>query len=145
MRSGVKGLSNFPQQRKEESVRIFQARIKVSYPDLVAMGICMIMVMIVGAGLKNSMLLNNLLNAANIVVWAVIMVGGLFTLNAENWNLSPPNGTDASSAEIKKYGDGGFLPYGWEGVMRGAATAFYAYIGFDIIATTGEECKKEPS
>ncbi|CAG5106323.1 Oidioi.mRNA.OKI2018_I69.chr1.g2789.t2.cds [Oikopleura dioica] len=121
---------------------VWQSPDEVSYPDLVAMGICMVMVMIVGAGLKNSMLLNNLLNAANIVVWAVIMVGGLFTLNAENWNLSPPNGTDASSAEIKKYGDGGFLPYGWEGVMRGAATAFYAYIGFDIIATTGEECKK---
>lgn len=103
----------------------------------------MLMVIIVGAGLKNSMILNNVLNATNIVVWAVIMIGGLFTLNAENWNLVPPNGTDTSPADIKKYGTGGFLPHGWEGVMRGAATAFYAYIGFDIIATTGEECKKE--
>ena len=103
----------------------------------------MLMVIIVGAGLKNSMILNNCLNATNIVVWAVIMIGGLFTLNAENWNLVPPNGTDLTPAEIKKYGTGGFLPHGWEGVMRGAATAFYAYIGFDIIATTGEECKKD--
>ena len=118
-----------------------------SYPDLLAMLICIIMVIIVGAGLKNSMMLNNVLNIANLIVWAGIMVGGLFEIQPTNWALSAadwnPDGKNLSAAEIKMYGDGGFLPFGWEGVMRGAATAFYAYIGFDIIATTGEECKKE--
>ena len=47
----------------------WQASDEFSYPDLLAMLICIIMVVIVGAGLKNSMLLNNILNCANMVVW----------------------------------------------------------------------------
>ncbi|XP_051543279.1 probable cationic amino acid transporter [Myxocyprinus asiaticus] len=94
-----------------------------SYPDLLALLITMMVTVIVGLGVKNSLSFNNVLNVVNLVVWVFMVLAGLFFLSGANWE------------------DGRFLPYGWSGVMQGAATCFYAFIGFDIIATTGEEAK----
>lgn len=35
-----------------------------------------------------------------------------------------------------------FTPFGWDGVVSGASVVFFAYIGFDIVATTAEEAKR---
>ncbi|XP_033642071.1 probable cationic amino acid transporter [Asterias rubens] len=94
-----------------------------TYPDLVAMVIAIIMTLIVTAGVKKSVTFNNILNVVNLVVWVFMIAGGLFFLNGSNWS------------------EDGFLPFGFSGVMTGAATCFYAFIGFDIIATTGEEAQ----
>ncbi|KAE8603955.1 hypothetical protein XENTR_v10014518 [Xenopus tropicalis] len=93
-----------------------------SYPDFIALVIAIIVTIIVALGVKNSVGFNNVLNVINFLVWIFIMIAGLFYVNGKNWS-------------------GDFLPYGWSGVMTGAATCFYAFIGFDIIATTGEEAK----
>ncbi len=34
-----------------------------------------------------------------------------------------------------------FVPHGWPGIQSGAAIIFFAFIGFDAVSTTAEECK----
>uniref|UniRef100_A0A3P8S085 Solute carrier family 7 member 14b n=1 Tax=Amphiprion percula TaxID=161767 RepID=A0A3P8S085_AMPPE len=94
-----------------------------TYPDLLALFIALLVTAIIALGVRKSVGFNNVLNAVNLVVWVFMIIAGLFFLSVSNWQ------------------DGNFLPYGWSGVMQGAATCFYAFIGFDIIATTGEEAK----
>ncbi|ROT73221.1 putative cationic amino acid transporter isoform X3 [Penaeus vannamei] len=91
-------------------------------PDLLAFVLTLMMGAVLVAGVRKSVQFNNALNAVNLVVWLFIMVAGMFFVDTANWSEHD-----------------GFMPYGWSGVMTGAATCFYAFIGFDIIATTGEE------
>ena len=53
-------------------------------------------------------------------------------------NIIHSANSSCSDIDTWRFGTGGFLPYGFSGMMSGAATCFFGFVGFDIIATTGK-------
>ncbi|CAF1163013.1 unnamed protein product [Rotaria sp. Silwood1] len=116
------------------------AGIFSEYADLFAMGLCLIITILLVIGIKESAVLNNILTAVNLAVIAIVIIAGLTAVNTHNWNISPNEvGNITNNSTI--IGTGGFFPFGIEGTLAGAATCFYAFVGFDLVATTGEETK----
>lgn len=108
-----------------------------NYADIFAMSLCLILTVLLIIGIKESAVLNNVLTAINLIVTALVVVIGFTKLDLHNWNLSPEEAVNATGP----VGHGGFFPFGIEGTLAGAATCFYAFVGFDLVATTGEETR----
>uniref|UniRef100_A0A8V0Z7R6 Solute carrier family 7 member 3 n=1 Tax=Gallus gallus TaxID=9031 RepID=A0A8V0Z7R6_CHICK len=98
-------------------------------------------------GVSESALVNKIFTAVNLLVLAFVFIAGCIKGDIKNWQLTVEdyiNLTDSDDPEevrIKSFGSGGFVPFKLEGVLMGAATCFYAFVGFDCIATTGEEAR----
>lgn len=89
--------------------------------DVPALLITVLMTGLIYVGIKESRNATNLMVVLKLAVILVVIVVGFFYVNPSNW--SP------------------FMPNGFAGVMKGVAAVFWAFIGFDAISTTAEECE----
>ncbi|KGE15419.1 amino acid permease [Sphingobacterium deserti] len=72
-------------------------------------------------GIKESQRASNIMVMIKVGIIILVVVGGVFFIAPENWTPFAPNGL--------------------RGVMGSVAAVFFAFIGFDSISTTAEECK----
>jgi basic amino acid/polyamine antiporter, APA family len=89
--------------------------------DLPALLIVAVITYVVFIGIRESRTVNNIMVAIKLLVIFGVIVAGSFYVHPENW--SP------------------FAPEGIAGVLKGVSAVFFAFIGFDAISTTAEECK----
>ncbi|GAB3175641.1 amino acid permease [Telluribacter humicola] len=89
--------------------------------DLPAGLITVLVTSLVYIGIKESRTASNIMVILKIGVVLLVIFAGAFYVKPENWLP--------------------FAPNGMKGVLSGVAAVFFAFIGFDSISTTAEECK----
>jgi amino acid transporter len=89
--------------------------------DLPALLIIILITALVYRGMKESRNASNLMVIIKVFIVLLVIAVGVFYVDTANWNPFAPNGVG--------------------GVLKGVSAVFFAYIGFDAISTTAEECK----
>ena len=89
--------------------------------NLPALAIVFIITCLVYVGIRESKTASNIMVGIKLAVILLVIILGAFYVKPENWTP--------------------FLPKGFGGLSSGVAAVFFAYIGFDALSTTAEECK----
>ncbi len=87
--------------------------------NCLAMSIVVILTILLSIGVKVSSRFNNLMVVIKLAVIILFIAIASFHVESKNWTP--------------------FMPFGWNGVMEGAALIFFAYLGFDAVSTAAEE------
>jgi len=112
------------------AAKLVEADPTISVPTLFGVPVCInlpaiLIVLLITAilvkGTKDSTKMAGIMVFVKLAVIALFVVAGAFYVRPENWTPFAPNGA--------------------EGIFAGAFLIFFAYIGFDALATAAEECK----
>ena len=95
---------------------------KVTYFNLPALLIMLVLTTMLSWGMRESARLNNIMVAIKVAVVLLFIAVGARHVQPENWQP--------------------FMPYGHTGVLSAAALVFFAFIGFDAVTSAAEEVKR---
>jgi len=97
--------------------------------NLVAVAMVAFFAFVLVRGVSHSARLNAVMVTVKIGVLLVFVIAGVPHVNTANWHpFIPPS-------------EGGFT-FGWAGVLRGASVLFFAYLGFEAVATAALEARE---
>lgn len=89
--------------------------------DIPALAIIILITWLIYRGMKESRNASNAMVVVKLAVILLVLAVGIFYVDTKNWNPFAPNGVS--------------------GILKGVSAVFFAYIGFDAISTTAEECR----
>ncbi|HET9118817.1 MAG TPA: amino acid permease, partial [Pseudonocardiaceae bacterium] len=116
--------------------------------NIVAAGIVLVLIGVLCLGIKISSQVNMVIVAVKVGIVLFVIVAGFFYIKASNYSpFIPPTGSagaGGAQSTPSLLQDFGVSPgsFGITGIFTGAALVFFAFIGFDVVATAAEETKK---
>ncbi len=89
--------------------------------NLLAVIITVLITWLCYIGIKESARVNSVMVVVKVLILLAVVGLGIKFIDTGNWHP--------------------FVPHGWRGIQAGAAIIFFAFIGFDAVSTTAEECR----
>ncbi|KAB0349788.1 hypothetical protein FD754_014645 [Muntiacus muntjak] len=137
-------IGNHISQAFQEMFSLHVPHFLATYVDFFAFILVLLLTGLQVLGAPESTLLYKVFTGINVLVLIFIILSGFIKGDLHNWQLTEQDYTLNTSgysdiSSLGPLGSGGFVPFGFEGILHGAATCFYAFVGFDVIATTGGE------
>ncbi len=117
------------------------------FVDIPAMVCALLVMLMLIRGTKFSSRFNQVVVAIKLFVVAIVIVVGITLIDTDNWSPFIPPSQPGKAAEglttplLQVITGMTPATYGVMGIMAGAAIVFFAYIGFDVVATTAEEAR----
>ena len=90
------------------------------FPDFLAGGLVIAAVILVCSGVRISTNVQKAVTVANFLIILFIIIYGILIVDLNQWTNR-------------------FAPYGFRGVLQGAASCFFIFVGLDVITTAAEE------
>ena len=116
--------------------------------NIVAAGIVIILTGVICLGIKISSQVNMAIVAIKVGIVLFVIIAGLFYIKVSNYSpFIPPSGSPGAGGAQSTPSllqDLGVSPgsFGITGIFTGAALVFFAFIGFDVVATAAEETRR---
>ncbi|MEU2350305.1 amino acid permease [Modestobacter sp. NPDC049651] len=116
--------------------------------NIPAIFIALLMTGVLVLGIKLSSRVTTVIVAIKLVIVLLVIVVGAFYLKSGNYTpFVPPAqpgeaGSGLSAPFVQVLFGLTFSDFGWGGIIAGASIVFFAFIGFDIVATAAEETKE---
>ncbi|MFS0900271.1 amino acid permease [Mycolicibacterium litorale] len=114
--------------------------------DWGALSIIAAVTAILASGAKVSARVSLAITAVKVSVVLLVIIVGAFYINTANYfpfiPPAEPAGGETEQSLLSLVVGGGSSHYGWYGLLAGASIVFFAFIGFDIVATAAEETRR---
>ncbi len=93
-----------------------------TYVNIVAVAVVLIIGVLLSRGMRASMVVSRIMVLVKIAIIVLFVAVGIFFIKPVNWQP--------------------FTPFGVKGILAGAATVFFAYLGFDAVSASAPEVVK---
>ncbi|XP_073880729.1 cationic amino acid transporter 3-like isoform X1 [Macaca fascicularis] len=124
-----------------QGISLHVPQVLAKYPDFFALGLVLVLTGVLALGARESAWVSKVFTGVNLLVLSCVVVSGFIKGDLHDWQLTDADYKRAGlgsndTHSLGSLGSGGFVPFGFGGILHGAATCFFVFVGFDGIATT---------